>query len=403
MRAAQPDSNAAVSLAARQARRFVEQLAHDLNNALAEVMAGAGLVAAATTLEQGKAAALGIECAAQDGLDLVGRIEASSRRDDLSPQPCDIAGTLAALRPRLERAAGGADRFRLELPSRALPALIDRDQFLACLVELVIDARAAVGVEGVALRARVGERADSRLSAGLEGLVEVDAERPPGATFADERQGDPADRFGLAMVEMFARRSGGTLTRVEAGSIRRATLRLPLLSTGARAAPSRAPGPGARPPDATVVVVEDNDLLRAGLAGGLRARGLQVQEARDAAEARDMLAAGAAALVADVVMPGDMDGFALARWARDHDPRLALLFVSAFMTARLPEVLASDELASFVRKPIDLDGLLVVLDGLLAMRDEQRLHLPLPARSDGGTALASVQPIALDIGEAAGP
>jgi DNA-binding response OmpR family regulator len=110
--------------------------------------------------------------------------------------------------------------------------------------------------------------------------------------------------------------------------------------------------------------------------GGLRARGFAVDEARDAAEARVMLGTGAAVLVTDVVLPGDMDGFALARWARARDPRVALLFVSAFMSARLPAVLASDELASFVRKPIELEGMLAVLDGLLAVRGE---HPPLCA------------------------
>jgi hypothetical protein len=46
-----------------------------------------------------------------------------------------------------------------------------------------------------------------------------------------------------------------------------------------------------------------------------------------------------------------------------------LLFISAFMSARLPQVLANDELASFVRKPIELEGLIEIVDGLMAVRE----------------------------------
>jgi DNA-binding NtrC family response regulator len=128
----------------------------------------------------------------------------------------------------------------------------------------------------------------------------------------------------------------------------------------------RAPETGRAP---KAVVVDDNDLLRTVLVHGLRARGMEVSEARNAAEARTLLGAGTAMLVSDIVLPGDMDGFILGRWARARNPRLALLFISAFMSARLPQVLANDELASFVRKPIELEGLIEIVDGLMAVRE----------------------------------
>jgi CheY-like chemotaxis protein len=362
--------------------RFAAYLAHELTNAFAAIISGADVVVSAASEEEARAAASAIAAAGQIGLDLTARIVALTRLDHLTPYPCDIAGTLAAMQQRLERAAGGPDRFRLDLTNRALPASIDRDQFLACMVELVVGARAAAGGrEIVVVRTRLMERGGTDAVPVLNVLIEVElsgddgaVDRAPVASSAPV----PAAQFGLAIVDAFARRSGGVLDCVQAGSFSRATLCLPLIRVAA-ADPAALGRPGAAAGMRAVtraVVVEDNDFLRGVLARGLRERGMQVGEAHDATEARAMLDGGAAVLITDVVMPGDMDGFSLARWARQRDPSLALLFVSAFMSSRLPEVLASDELASFVRKPIDIDGLLIVLDGLLAVRDEQILRSP---------------------------
>jgi CheY-like chemotaxis protein len=359
------------------ASHFAAHLAHELTNALTAIISGADIVTNAASVEEGRAAANAIAAAAQVGLDLTTRIVALTRRDHLMPYPCDIAGTLAAMQPRLERAAGGPDRFRLELTNRALPASIDRDQFLACMVELVVGARLAAQRQGtVVVRTRLMERGATDEQPDLDVLIEVelteDAEAAGPRPVSSPAAATTLD-FGLAVVDAFARRSGGVFERLQSGSQCRATLCLPLIrmATVDPAAPGRTGSATSGRAMTRAVVVEDNDFLRGVLARGLRERGIQVSEAHDATEARAMLDGAAAVLITDVVMPGEMDGFSLACWARQRDPRLALLFVSAFMSSRLPEVLASDELASFVRKPIDIDGLLIVLDGLLAVRDEQ--------------------------------
>jgi CheY-like chemotaxis protein len=381
-RARRPDRPGAAeaSLTDLASGQFGGLLTHELNNALAVVLGAADIVEDAATPDEARGAAATIAGAAQEALDLSARLAALARRHALAPLPCDLAGTLAASRPRLERAAGGRGRLQMDLASRVLPAMIDRDQFLACIVELLIDARRASPHGPIALRTRLMDRQGPRDKPDREVLVEVE-----GSTEGEPLQSDTgavAFDGGYALAVSFARSSGGWLDRTQHARFCRTSLRLPLIQPGA-VGEMRPPGrPGARPPGRVAappvraVVVEDNDFLRDLLVGGLRARGFAVDEARDAAEARVMLGTGAAVLVTDVVLPGDMDGFALARWARARDPRVALLFVSAFMSARLPAVLASDELASFVRKPIELEGMLAVLDGLLAVRGE---HPPLCA------------------------
>jgi DNA-binding NtrC family response regulator len=80
----------------------------------------------------------------------------------------------------------------------------------------------------------------------------------------------------------------------------------------------------------TILIVEDEVLVRMGIAEFLRERGYRVVEAGDAAEARSVLAADSTigVVFTDVVMPGSMDGFALAAWVREHHPGVRVLLTS---------------------------------------------------------------------------
>ena len=73
----------------------------------------------------------------------------------------------------------------------------------------------------------------------------------------------------------------------------------------------------------TVLVVEDDVLVRLVIAGYLRDCGYRVIEAVNAAEAIAMLSqpdSRVAVVFTDVEMPGDMDGFGLAQWVRREKP-----------------------------------------------------------------------------------
>jgi CheY-like chemotaxis protein len=78
----------------------------------------------------------------------------------------------------------------------------------------------------------------------------------------------------------------------------------------------------------TVLVVEDEVLLRLVIAQYLRDCGYKVIEAADADEAvlvlkqRDLVVD---VLFSDIEMPGSMDGFALAQWTRSNRPGLEVV------------------------------------------------------------------------------
>jgi CheY-like chemotaxis protein len=91
------------------------------------------------------------------------------------------------------------------------------------------------------------------------------------------------------------------------------------------------PSPDRDPaPSPSVLVVEDEVLVRTVVAMYLRDCGFQVVEASNADEAIRVLEAGLAVdiVFSDVNMPGSMDGFALARWLRQKRPGLQLILTS---------------------------------------------------------------------------
>lgn len=105
--------------------------------------------------------------------------------------------------------------------------------------------------------------------------------------------------------------------------------------------------PSGRP---LAVLVDDEVLFRLDMEFLLGEAGYEVAEASNAAEALPLFGNGRAVvlLLTDVRMPGEHDGFALARMAAERDPEVAIVVVSAAATpgpGDLPEG------AAFLGKP----------------------------------------------------
>jgi CheY-like chemotaxis protein len=98
----------------------------------------------------------------------------------------------------------------------------------------------------------------------------------------------------------------------------------------------------------TVLIVEDDIVIRSTLAEYLRATGHAVIEAANAAEAIALLGARVAidVVFSDIRMPGTMDGLGLARWIRQHQPGVRLMLTSGDRNAA-----RDSKIAMFVPKP----------------------------------------------------
>jgi two-component system, response regulator PdtaR len=121
------------------------------------------------------------------------------------------------------------------------------------------------------------------------------------------------------------------------------------------------PVPAARARPAHVLVIDDDVLIRALIAGLLRSAGLCVVEAGNADEAWSYVQSGAPVdlLFSDVEMPGSMNGGELAHRVRERDPGIEVILTSGSKGARFVKGF------TFLPKPYRLgQALAIVLDAL---------------------------------------
>lgn len=85
----------------------------------------------------------------------------------------------------------------------------------------------------------------------------------------------------------------------------------------------------------TILVVEDDIFIRLDIADYLRECGYRVIEAGSAPEAIEVLQSSLPIdlVFSDIQMPGDVDGFGLARWVRQHQPGLKVILTSGYVKA----------------------------------------------------------------------
>ena len=116
----------------------------------------------------------------------------------------------------------------------------------------------------------------------------------------------------------------------------------------------------ARNRKATILLVEDEALVRMNTAEELRTRGFEVLEAADGAAAMALLKASPEIdlVFADLIIPGEPDGLELARWIRSQRPSLPVILTSGTVFQSVPANVAKavTELLNqpFVAKPYDI-------------------------------------------------
>lgn len=107
-----------------------------------------------------------------------------------------------------------------------------------------------------------------------------------------------------------------------------------------------------------ILVVEDEVLIRLVIAEYLRECGYKVHEAANADEAITILQSPDVAIdivFSDVVMPGGMDGFGLARWIRANRPEIQVILTSGLdRSAEVAGMLC--EAGPLLEKPYEPQG-----------------------------------------------
>ncbi|NKE48736.1 PAS domain-containing protein [Roseomonas frigidaquae] len=333
-------------------------VAHDFNNLL-QVVVGSLEVLRPLVEESGNPRARrrheGALEAARRGAELTRQLLAFARRQRLDGLPTDINACLQGLSELLARALGGL-ALRLDLAPGLPAARLDSGQFEAALVNLLLNASAAMPGRGeVVITSRhVPQPETPDGDAAPHGFVELAVSDTgigiPSAIldrvtepFFTTREVGQGSGLGLAQVYGFVRQSGGFL-RIESteGNGTTVRLRFPALAPevavqnqGGRDAPetdSEPRGQGER-----VLVVDDNAEVLDLAESLLIDLGYQVETATDGPSAMSLLNDPERQydlLFSDVVMPGGINGITLASEARQRRPGLRVLLSTGYVDPR---------------------------------------------------------------------
>ena len=331
--------------------RLTGGIAHDFNNLLTVIMGNSEtLMEKATDAESRELARLNVTAAAQ-GADLIGRLLAFARRQPLKPLAVDVGELLAGLDPLLRRSVNTNIALVIEADPGLRPVLADPSQLESALLNLVINARdampgggrvtiraaAACGSHAAAPKAPAGGWLDLSVSDTGEGMT-TEVQRRAFDPFFTTKEVGKGTGLGLSMVYGFAAQSEGSIhleSRLGAGTTVRLLLPYacePAVSNSKPANPEITTLSSERE---RILIVEDDPLIRDHVARQLMGAGYHITLAADGPEALARLDAEPEfdLLFTDIVMPGGMDGRALARKARESQPNLRVLFTSGFIGA----------------------------------------------------------------------
>jgi signal transduction histidine kinase/CheY-like chemotaxis protein len=163
--------------------------------------------------------------------------------------------------------------------------------------------------------------------------------------------------LGLATVYGIVKQSGGFIhVRSDPGSGTAFKVFLPRAEREAPGTDEEPPDRGERRPsgNGTVLVVEDDDMVRKLVCEAIRGFGYTVLEARHGEEALSIVDCHEGTihlLITDVVMPG-MNGLELARRLKSSRPDLPVLFMSGYAEEAVRHLGAADPGKAFLQKPI---------------------------------------------------
>jgi PAS domain S-box-containing protein len=349
-------------------------VAHDFNNLLMVVGGSAQVLKKYAGDEKSRRAVEAIESAARRGAALTSQLLTFARRQNVNPQTIRLHERINAVREILDMGVGGAVQLTIEVKDNAWPIKVDVSELETALVNLVINARDAMP-DGGAIRisaenltlddeAHKGDFVAIRVSDSGTGIP-ADVLQKVFDPFFTTKPVGKGTGLGLSQVHGFAYQAGGLVSVAsELGEGTTVTISLPRDESGIVSARS----PGAEPSGSgTILLVEDNPDVAAASTGLLEQLGYAVRWACNAEEALAEIEADGVDLVfSDVVMPGKMDGLALAQAIRDKHPRLPILLATGYSDALRKVSLGFQVL----RKPYEIHELSQALSKVSARHRE---------------------------------
>jgi PAS domain S-box-containing protein len=328
-------------------------IAHDFNNLLAAIMGSLELMQ--SRIARGRVHELhryieAAQSASKRAAALTHRLLAFSRRQTLSPTLTDLGALVKSMEDLIRRTIGPQIDLGVAATDDLWMTHVDQNQLENALLNLCINARDAMpkggaltvetanfvvdvrrGYEGDMAPGQYVSLSVSDTGTGMTPEVKSRAFDP----FFTTKPLGSGTGLGLSMIYGFAKQSGGQ-ARIysEPGRGARVCLYFPrCIRAGEEvhagislvAVPQAAPGK-------TVLVVDDEELVRMIVIDVLEDLGYVILDAVDAASSLEILQSGVGIdlLVTDVGLPGGMNGRQLADAARALRPEIKVLFITGY-------------------------------------------------------------------------
>ncbi|CDZ34743.1 Putative sensor histidine kinase with PAS/PAC and Response regulator receiver domains [Neorhizobium galegae bv. officinalis] len=308
-------------------------VAHDFNNLLTVLIGTAETLADEISDPRLSAVAQLNHKASRQGAALTRQLLTFAGRQPLEPAALNVNGPILAMEGLLSSALGETIMLNLQLDPAAGHVRADAAQLEASIVNLCINARDAMPNGGKVTISTEQSSCDAVVRIADSGFG-MDAETRAKAfePFFTTKPFGKGSGLGLSMVYGFVRQSGGRIEiESEPGKGTIVSLYFPRLAPTEIPAETSASGVLDRGNE-HILVVEDDTMVREFAEGTLISLGYSVTCAADATEALRILKTdGPFDLVfSDVVMPGEMDGRALATELIKQYPMLPVVLTTGY-------------------------------------------------------------------------
>jgi two-component system, cell cycle sensor histidine kinase and response regulator CckA len=366
-------------------------MAHDFNNMLNLILLATDfLLNAHKPTDPSFKDIMEIRQSANRAASLVRHLVAFSRKQTLRPQVLDLGEMLSDLTVVLRRLIGEKIDLKVVHGRDLWPVKVDQLQFEQVIVNLAVNARDAMPNGGrLELRsanvaamdcARYHTKGMPAADYVLVELIDTGTGIPEAirdkvfVPFFTTKEVGKGTGLGLSTVYGIIKQTGG-FVYFDSVDGKGTTFRifLPRHVPTAQEVAAPAATSEARPVtdltgEGTILLVEDEEGLRALNARGLASRGYTVLQAGNGVEAIDVLEKTDGKIdlvVSDVVMP-EMDGPTLLRELRTRDPGLKIIFVSGYAEDAFQKHLPADGQFDFLPKPFTLKQLVAKVKETMA-------------------------------------
>jgi PAS domain S-box-containing protein len=350
-------------------------VAHDFNNLLMVVTGNVtGLQRILGDEPKAVRALRAIEMAAERGAALTRQLLTFSRRQTYNPTVLHLSERIEAIRTMLTSSLGSTVQLTTTVEPDIWPVKLDASELEIALVNLTLNARdampqggsIAIVAENVTLPASdvadlSGDFVALRITDTGTGIA-PDVLAKVFDPFFTTKGTDKGNGLGLSQVHGFAHQSGGTVTiDSELGKGTTITLYIP---RSEEAIDDGEPEPDVGTvSEGRILLVEDNPEVAHVTMSMLEQLGYQGHLVTDAESALEAMSKQSFDLIiSDIVMPGSMDGLALARKIREELSSQPILLITGYSEAAAQ----TNSEFTIMRKPFQLRELSRVTAHLIA-------------------------------------